>query len=118
LSVAHAGVQRCPPALRPEIDDLEPQIIHLKEQGFTHKQVLDWLEEQGFQCTLRTLERRLRAWGVRRRAAAEISDELAERVNDLFHHTLLTDTQIAARIAEEDGLQTSASQVKQIVLLA
>ena len=47
-----------------------------------------------------------------------MSDQLAERVNDLFRHTLLTDGQIASRIAEEDGLQTSASQVKQIVLLA
>jgi hypothetical protein len=105
-----------PPSYK--IDDLQPQIIQLKEQGFTHKQVLDWLANEGIQCTLRTLERRLQQWGVRREAAtAEVTDELAERVNYLFHHNLYSDSQIASKIIEEDGLQTSARQVKEIRLL-
>jgi len=45
-----------------------PQLSQLKE-GLTNKQLLDWLlEEEGIQCTLRTLERRLQQWGVRRNA--------------------------------------------------
>ena len=88
-----------------EIDCLQPQVIKLKEEGFTHKQVLDWLANEGIQCSLRTLERRLQQWGVRREAAtAEVTDELAERVNYLFHHNLYSDSQIASKIAEEDGL--------------
>ena len=43
--------------------------------------------------------------GVRREAAtAEVTYELAERVNYLFHHNLYSDSQIASKIAEEDGL--------------
>jgi len=46
-----------------------PQLSQLKEEGLTNKQLLDWLlEEEGIQCTLRTLERRLQQWGVRRNA--------------------------------------------------
>jgi hypothetical protein len=57
--------------------------------------------------------------GVRRNALTQvpITDELAERVNYLFHHSLLSDSQIAIKIAEEDGLQTSANQVQEIRLL-
>jgi hypothetical protein len=102
------------------IDHFQPQLSRLKEEGLTNKQLLDWLlEEEGIQCTLRTLERRLQEWGVRRNAMTQvpITDELAERVNYLFHHTLLSDSQIAIKIAEEDGLQSSANQVQEIRLL-
>src|SRR4051812_32318992 len=73
------------------LDDFQPQLSRLKEEGLTNKQLLDWLlEEEGIQCTLRTLERPLQQWGgVRRNAVAQtpITDELAERVNYLFHHS-------------------------------
>jgi hypothetical protein len=107
-----------PPILT--IDHFQPEISRLIEEGLTNKQLLDWLlEEGGIQCTLRTLERRLQQWGIRRNAVTQvlITDELAERVNYLFHHTLLSDSQIAIKIAEEDGLQTSANQVQEIRLL-
>jgi hypothetical protein len=102
------------------IDHFQPQLSRLKEEGLTNKQLLNWLlEEEGIQCTLRTLKRRLQQWGVRRNAVTQvpITDELAERVNYLFHHSLLSDSQIAIKIAEEDGLQTSANQVQEIRLL-
>jgi predicted PilT family ATPase len=51
--------------------------------------------------------------GVRRRAQAEI-EELIGRVSYYFHHTLLTDSQIASQIAEDDGISASSSQVKVI----
>ena len=62
---------------------------------------------------MRTLERRLAEWGARR-TSMPITDELAERVNDPFHHTLLDDSQIAARIREDDGYPTTPRQVREI----
>jgi len=102
------------------LDDFQPQLSRLKEEGLTNKQLLDWLlDEKGIHCTLRTLQRRLQQWGIRSNAVAQIpiTDELAERVNYLFHHSLLSDSQIAIKIAEEDGLQSSANQVQEIRLL-
>ena len=103
------GTEAAPTALT--IDHFQPQLSQLKKEGLTNKQLLDWLLENGIQCTLRTLERRLQQWGIRRNAVTQmlITDELAERVNYLFHHTLLSDSQIAIKIAEEDGLQSSAN---------
>jgi hypothetical protein len=46
-----------------------------------------------------------------------VSDALAEAVNDLFHHTLLSDAEIASRIVSDYRLQTSGRQVKSIRLL-
>ena len=96
------------------LDHFQPQLSRLKEEGLTNQQLLDWLlEEEGIQCTLRTLERRLQQWEVRRNAVTQVSitNELAERVNYLFHHSLLSDSQIAIKITEDDGLQNSANQV-------
>jgi hypothetical protein len=54
---------------------------------------------------------------MRKKAASPITDELAERVNYHFHHSLLNDSQIAARIRTNDDLATTANQVKEIRLL-
>jgi len=54
----------------------------------------------------------------RERLAGEVSDALAEAVNNLFHHTLLSDAEIASRIISDYHLQTSARQVKSIRLLS
>jgi hypothetical protein len=102
------------PSHRPKIDDVRTNLTQMKQQGDTNAQLLDWLKEQGIKASKTTLEGRLRKWGVRRKAAAQIDDQLAERVNWLFHHTLLNDTQIASRIIEEDGLTTSSNQVKEV----
>jgi hypothetical protein len=78
----------------------------MKQQGHINTELLDWLKQHGIATSSTTLERRLREWGVRRKAATQIDDQLTERVNWLFHHTLLDDSQIASRIIE-DGLITS-----------
>jgi len=44
-----------------------------------------------------------------------VSEALISAVNDLFHHTLLNDAQIAARLLEQ-GLQTISWQIKTIRL--
>src|SRR4051794_16340188 len=91
------------PSSTPKIDNFQTDLTLMKQQGHTNTELLNWLKQHGITTTSRTLERRLRKWGVRRKAAAQIDDQLAERVNWLFHHTLLDDSQIANRITEEDG---------------
>jgi hypothetical protein len=95
-------------------DDFESHLIRLKEDSLTHKYMIDWLASEGITTSLRILERRLRLWGARSKTRVEISDELAERVNYHFHHSLLSDAQIAAKIAEEDRIESSAHQVQVI----
>jgi len=89
----------------------------MKRAGHTHNEILSCLQEMGIRVSLSTLDRQLRDWGLRRRTKVTISDELAERVNFLFHHTLLSDSQITSKIAAEDGLETSDNQVQKIRLL-
>jgi len=97
------------------IDDFQLQLSNLIKDGYTNSQLLSWLHENGVYTSDRTLKRRLQTWGVPRRHtevdlnSGDLADELAERVNYLFHHTLLSDSQIAIKIAEEDGLQSSAN---------
>ena len=86
------------------LNDLQSDLTQMKEEGHINKELLDWLAGEGYIISDSTLRRRLRAWGVRRKTAVSITDELAERVNWLFHHTLLNDSQIASRIVEENNL--------------
>jgi len=102
------------PSSTPKIDNFQTNLTLMKQQGHTSTELLSWLKQHGVTASPRTLDRRLRKWGVRRKATAQIDDQLAERVNWLFHHTLLNDSQIANRIIEEDGLITSQNQVKEV----
>ena len=52
-----------------------------------------------------------------RRLLVQSQINLAERVNYHFHHSLLNDSQIAARIRTDDDLATTANQVREIRLL-
>jgi hypothetical protein len=79
----------------------------MKRDGHTHNQVLSWLRDQGVIIGISSLKERLQIWGLRRNTKVQLTDELAERVNWLFHHTLLSDSQITSKIADEDGLETS-----------
>jgi hypothetical protein len=107
-----------------QIDDFQLQLSDMKRDGYTHNELLSWLQEKGIRTSDKTLRRRLQIWGVSsRRRGTEVdlnsgdrADKLAERVNYLFHHTLLSDSQIAIKIAEEDGLQNSANQIQEIRL--
>jgi hypothetical protein len=54
---------------------------------------------------------------MRKKTASPITDELAERVNYHFHHFLLNDSQIVARIRTDDDLIITANQMKEIRLL-
>ena len=86
-------------------NDFQLQLENLKRDGYTNSRLLSWLHEQGIHTSDQALKRRLQVWGVpshRRRTEVDLNsvdraDELAERVNYLFHHTLLSSSQIAIK---------------------
>ena len=93
-------------------DDIQEMVQH---QGFSNDEVVAALARRGFPTSRTSLKRRLASWNIRRkRLAGEVSDTLAEAVNYLFHHTLLNDAEIATRIIDDYGLQTSHRQVRSI----
>jgi hypothetical protein len=100
-----------------QVDDFQLQITHMKRNGHTHNQVLSWLRDQGVTIGITSLKERLQSWGVCRSTIVPLSDDLAEQVNWIFHYTLLSDRQIATKIANEDGLETTKNQVQEIRLL-
>jgi len=87
-----------------------------------HSIVVDWaLIGLTQQCqisttTKRTLERRLKAWGCNRNTKVPASAIPVSRVRDLFHVNLLSDGEIAAKLAEEDGLECTSNQIQEIRL--
>jgi hypothetical protein len=99
------------------VDDFRPQICSMATTHL-YKEILAWLELQGVHITLRTLERRLRAWGikcytnVKCELAAPAYQSLVARIEFLYHHhRTYSDAQIARIIQNEDGLPTSRHQV-------
>jgi hypothetical protein len=93
-------------------DDIQEMV---QQQSFSDDEVVAALARRGFQTSTRSLQRRLASWNIRReRLAGKVSDALAEAVNYLFHHTLLNDAEIATRIINDYGLQTSPRQVRSI----
>jgi hypothetical protein len=90
------------------------------DEGYTNPQVVAALRRLGFKTSIRSLQRFLKSWGLRRPSGAirarigGVLDELAEAVNYLFHHTTLNDTQLAERCLTDYQLQTTARQVRSI----
>src|SRR5947209_15257023 len=85
-----------------KINDFQLQLSNLKRDGYTNSGLLSWLHEKGIHTSDQALKRRLQVWGVpSHRRCTEVdlnsvdrADELAERVDYLFHHTLLSNSQI------------------------
>jgi hypothetical protein len=101
----------------------QDEIQEMVQHGFTNESIVDELARRGLQTSTASLKRRLRFWGIRRQNGVAgvrtggITDDLAEAVNYLFHHTTLNDDQLAARIISDYHLQTTGRQVKTIRLL-
>jgi Clr5 domain len=80
------------PASHDRFESFKDEIQELiQQQNYTNKEVVAALARRGFITSLRSLERRLKTWGIRRLQTSQITDELAQAVNHLFHHTLLND---------------------------
>ena len=100
----------------------QDEIQEMVQHGFTNAFIVDALARRGLQTSTASLKRRLRLWGIRRPNGVtgvytDITDDLAEAVNYLFHHTTLNDDQLAARIVSDYHLETTGRQVKTIRLL-
>jgi hypothetical protein len=103
----------------PKIRFLEFQhrIEEMVEEGHSNPQIVAALKRLGFKTSTRSLERCLQRCGRPGTPGVRIggvTDELAVKVNYLFHHTTLNDDSIAARILSDYGLQTTGRQVRTI----
>ena len=99
-----------------EFDTFRATVEELVINGATNDEIVASLGRQGLQTSTRSLKRQLQTWGIRRLSRAP-TDELAEAVNYLFHHTLLNDVAIAQRIRADYAFFTTAPQVKRIRLM-
>ena len=100
--------------------EFQHHIYDMLNEGHTNAQIVASLKRLGFKTSISSLKRCLQRWGRRRPAGTRgaliggVTDELAEIVNHLFHHTTLNDDSIAARIISDYGLQTTGRQVRTI----
>jgi hypothetical protein len=102
----------------PDPFDEHKDNIQAMINSHTNKEIVQELLQRGFLTSPRSLARRLKIWGFRRHSGARgtntpASEALINAVNDLFYHTLLNDTQIAARLLKK-GHQITARQVRSI----
>jgi len=109
-------------AATPQDDPFEEHkdTIQSMLDDYTNAEIVADLLNKGFQTSIRSLQRRLQHWGFERQSGASgvrtgASETLIAAIDDLFHHTLLNDAQIAARLLEQ-GLQATARQIKTIRL--
>src|SRR5271155_4130630 len=104
------------------IDHYAPQLIEMATTNATQDDMLIWLYQKGVQVSLRTLQRRLADWDVKRGGFSHVKDDAAidqliKEVNHLFHsQPTYSDAQIACRIADDHGLHSTSHQIKQIRL--
>jgi hypothetical protein len=102
--------------------EFQHRIEEMVEEGHSNPQIVAALKQLSFKISTRSLERYLQRWGRRRPAGTPgvriggVTDELAEKVNYLFHHATLNDDSIAARILSGNSLQTTGRQVRTIRL--
>src|SRR4051812_43458430 len=66
----------------------------VQQQGLSNHEVVAALKRRGFETSKASLKRRLQAWGIRREhgvigVRTDVSDDLAEAINQIFHHTQL-----------------------------
>jgi|ERR1700722_11245403 hypothetical protein len=72
----------------------------IKQRALLMPRSLAWLENNGVSTLERTLERRLKTWGCNRNTKVPASAIPVSRVRGLFHVNLLSDGEIAAKLAE------------------
>jgi len=76
------------------IDDYQQQLTEMRRNGFTSRQLLQFLEDNNVLTSERTLHRRFSAWAVKKNAVPLTDDQITQ-VKDLYRYRLLSDTEIA-----------------------
>jgi hypothetical protein len=97
--------------LDPFRHDINNQVLVLRWDQDT---ILAWLSRRGIVVSLATLQRRLAQWGITRRADP-LEEDLIAAIDDIFHHTLHNDKDIAKTLNTR-GFNTNLRQVKSIRL--
>jgi hypothetical protein len=108
-----------PPTAYHGIDNFAEDLIEMAANNSTQLEMLTWLSERGVTVSRSTLTCRFTEWRDRDRERPIVSGvqgpDLEQAINYFFHHhPTYSDPQIAQRIQEEYGLQTTANQVKVI----
>ena len=98
------------------IDNFKEQISIQHANGNKDADILLWLQSQGLIVGKNTLRRRYEDWGLSKNSVWTTTPELVSQIEDLYLKNLLTDSQIAERVIDDNGYRPSARQVKQIRL--
>ncbi|KAI8944560.1 hypothetical protein F4801DRAFT_204824 [Xylaria longipes] len=99
------------PRPRSGIDEFRDEIVTSYEAGVTVAAIYKSVTEKGCACTIRTLERRMKAWGLSGQRQAQRSDEIVSRIKFLFIEQGLTDEAIQQDLADA-GFSTTLCAIK------
>jgi hypothetical protein len=97
---------------RPEADfeAFRDQLVDLFHSGASYDSLRIWLQEHEISVTSRTIQRRFAQWGVRKRnPPVEVSDDIQQRVWDLFFQLGLNDDEILQVLHNEGFMITKKS---------
>jgi hypothetical protein len=87
----------------------------MKQERETYREMRSWLSSHGLSVSESALREQFREWGFVN-STIPITDELVDRVKDLFLHTQLSDAKIASKATDSEGRQLTPRQVKNIRL--
>ena len=95
------------------LEPYQERLIGMKQEGKSYNEMIDWLLINGVDISKRSLERRFSDWGATLPHNL-VTPEVVCQVEELYHHSLLSDAEIAKKIAENNGPNLSARQVKRL----
>src|SRR5271156_5257611 len=58
----------------------------MKEHGTTHSDMISWLSSMSCEVSNSTLMRRFQKWGLRKNTTEPVTEQLVDRVKDIYHH--------------------------------
>jgi hypothetical protein len=99
----------------PSLDTHKTELVEMKKQGKTYREILTFIHSIGYNVSKRSLERQFQQWGAIGMTLPG-TDEFITQLKDLYLHDLLSDTEIAQRIIDDEGRHPSARQIKRIRL--
>lgn len=78
-----------------DMDEFQQEILTLFKEGRTANEIVEYLStEYNFQIGRRTIQRRLKEWGVSRRIVTRNDKNLESQVKKLFNEFIMTDQEM------------------------
>jgi hypothetical protein len=99
-----------------QIDFFEEDVSSWLAQGLNRQEIIDKLAQVGCSVGLRTLQNRIKDWGIPTRARPITDEPIIEAIVHLYNHEKLSDTKIAERISSRFSTAVSVKQVKTLRL--